>query len=231
MQSEATAALRTDEVPRCDAVDRGDLVARGAASDDIRGDNEHLVRVMDPWSWLPATAWEDRVIRAFVPSTYQVTISAAEGPIPRLEATSRGGRWDPAFLAQLPPAAVDVIEAKVWEFQGPGYATFTTDEARAPAAALDDARASAGRTVERVRLDYQFEYHDEGRDVMAHIALTLTLLFVVVMVAGRRFASQCFDVSPSQRDHGARPAAVPPSPHVDCSASGSAGWEMNVAEA
>ena len=125
---------------------------------------------MDPWSWLPATAWEDREIRAFVPSTYQVTISAAEGPIPRLEEPARADRWDPAFLAQLPPAVVDVIEAKVWEFQGPGYATFTTDEARALAAALDDAGLERDGLLNAYRLDYQFEYHDEGRDVMAHIA-------------------------------------------------------------
>ena len=42
----------------------------------ISADNEHLARIMDPWSWLPATAWEDPEIRAYVPSTYLVAFEA-----------------------------------------------------------------------------------------------------------------------------------------------------------
>jgi hypothetical protein len=41
-----------------------------------------IERVTEPEAWLPASAWEDREIRAYVPSTYQVCWGSGEiGPI------------------------------------------------------------------------------------------------------------------------------------------------------
>jgi hypothetical protein len=80
MRSEASAALSSGENQHCGqgyhdvyGVYAGDWADAG----NLRDDDEHLARVIDPWSWLPATAWEDPEIRAYVPSTYLVTI---EGP-------------------------------------------------------------------------------------------------------------------------------------------------------
>ena len=121
---------------------------------------------MDPWSWLPATAWEDPEIRAYVPSTYLVTFTAE---VPRIELDQ--------LNAQLPAAAVNVIDTKVWDYQQADvfwlYATFTTDEARALAAALDDAGLQQDGLLNAYQLDYQFEYNDESRDTVVHIVFSV----------------------------------------------------------
>ncbi len=43
-------------------------------------------RIMDPWSWLPATAWEDREIRAYVPFRYLVMFGRLRSAGPKTEA-------------------------------------------------------------------------------------------------------------------------------------------------
>ena len=96
------------------------------------GANEHLAKITDPESWLPAGAWEDREIKAFVPSQYSIVI---------LNGTAS------SLAPELPAAAQELVLAKRWECQANPdgsrsacYAAgFTTDEARALAAALEDA--------------------------------------------------------------------------------------------
>ena len=76
MRSEATAAFSSGEASRCNPDGAYSIfyvpAGGGFEGNSISADNEHLARVVDPWSWLPATAWEDRGIRAYVPSTYLV---------------------------------------------------------------------------------------------------------------------------------------------------------------
>jgi hypothetical protein len=88
-------------------------------------DDAHITRLNDPASWLPASAWADREIKAFVPTEYDIYIQPATGG------------W--------PTAVQELISAKRWEcqisvFGGTYcYTPFTTDEARALAEALDAA--------------------------------------------------------------------------------------------
>ena len=50
---------------------------------------------------------------------------------------------------------------------------FTTDEARAFAAALDDAGLEQDGLLNAFQLDYQFEYQDETRDTVVHIMFAI----------------------------------------------------------
>ena len=99
-------------------------------------------RLSDPASWLPASAWVDREIRAYVSSKYAVCYSG--WPPDQQVEQSR-------LLALLPAAAGDLLgDAPLRQgplFGEPGNfrpsyeycADMTTDEARAIAVALDDA--------------------------------------------------------------------------------------------
>ena len=140
-------------------------------SKTISVDNEHSARLLDPWSWLPATAWEDREIRAYVPTKYLVTI-LTEDPID----------IEPDQLtALLPAAAADLIEAKPNDGQGFNV-TFTTDEARALAAALDDAGLARDGLLNLYQLDYQFDYQEGSRDTVAHITFSVGCVGEVAVV-------------------------------------------------
>jgi hypothetical protein len=180
MRSEATAAFSSDEHHRCGPrdYDLSYVAAGGGLEGNVFGaDDEHLARVIDPWSWLPDTAWEDREIRAYVPSMYLVTFG-------RLRSAGPADRRFPRdqLAAQLPAAAMEVIDTKNWRETDIGifYATFTTDEARALAAALDDAGLEQDGLVNAYQLDYQFEWHGDPPavagdppvpDPVAHIRL------------------------------------------------------------
>jgi hypothetical protein len=98
----------------------------------------HITRLADPASWLPASAWEDREIKSFVPSEYDIFING--GP--------------PAD-----PAVQELVDAKDWECQADScYTAFTTDEARALAEALDAAGFKAD--IGRYKAADYLEYHD-----------------------------------------------------------------------
>jgi hypothetical protein len=121
--------------------------------------NEHLARIADPASWLPASAWEDRQIMAYVPSHYLITLT---GDMP---ATVRTPRSHLELLAaQLPAAAAELVRAKDWDYQQAGVfwhdTDFTNDEARTLAAALDDAGFEQDEQANAYRLEYHFEYRD-----------------------------------------------------------------------
>ena len=163
MRSEADAALGSGEPQHCGPQGYHDVydvyAGEWADAQSLRVDDEHLARVVDPWSWLPATAWEDPEIRAYVPSTYLVTISP-------------GDVWQTAqdeFTAQLPAAAADLTPADNFIRQVSPYAPLTTEEARAFAAALDDAGFEQDGLLNAYQLDYQFVYHGASRDTVVHI--------------------------------------------------------------
>jgi hypothetical protein len=168
MRSEAIAALSSGDPEHCGPEGYYDVhsvivVGRWADSHALSDDNQHLARVMDPWSWLPATAWEDPEIRAYVPSTYFVRIT---GDSPDFE-------LDQEVIAQLPAAAADLIDANLIDANAferqLGVVKFTIEEARAFAAALDDAGLEQDELLNAYQLDYQFDYLDESGDTVVHI--------------------------------------------------------------
>jgi hypothetical protein len=115
-------------------VDNGELHGDGFSAPP----DELVSRLADPWSWLPASAWEDGEIKAFVASEYSVLIYGASGGSTSIHPS------DPA--PELPTAVQELVRAERWECQsldppweGYCYAAFTTDEVRAFAAGLDAA--------------------------------------------------------------------------------------------
>jgi hypothetical protein len=104
-------------------------------------------RLTDPASWLPASAWANRRIRAYVPSRYEIWYGAAPQTLER----SR-------ILALLPATAADLLRAKdavpqQGDIGWPGFpphpitryhSVLTTEEARAVTQALDDAGVPGG---------------------------------------------------------------------------------------
>jgi hypothetical protein len=171
MRSEATAAQSSGggSLGRCFDIGRGYYsVSTGGGTPweegSISADNEHLARVMDPWSWLPATAWDDPEIRGYVPSTYQVTYEVY-GSVGENTYSQRNLAY-----GLLPAAAQDLLpEPGVgWGGGAPGggwvhgfQKTVTTDEARSLAAALDDAGFERDGLLNAYRLDYQLDIPDE----------------------------------------------------------------------
>jgi hypothetical protein len=87
-----------------------------------------------PESWLPASAWQDQRIQAYVPSTFAVCYS---GDQRSLEAS--------AILPLLPPSAEDLLRDRDRTRYDAGPSAFifcsavTTEEARALVQAFDDA--------------------------------------------------------------------------------------------
>ena len=98
-------------------------------------------RLADPASWLPASAWADQEIRAYVPSRFSVCYEGMDDPLP----ASR-------ILTSLPPAAEDLLRStgRTRVESGPSVdgegtrdwvqycSKLTTEEARALAEAFDD---------------------------------------------------------------------------------------------
>jgi len=125
--------------------------------DHARDLNRLYARLSDPGSWLSASAWVERDSRAYVASKYAVCYSG--WPPDQQVEQSR-------LLALLPPAVRDLLgDAPLRQgplFGEPGNfrpsyeycADMTTDEARAIAAALDDAGFQRAGDA---RLHYRFE--------------------------------------------------------------------------
>jgi hypothetical protein len=93
-------------------------------------DSPVLARINDPASWLPASAWADPEIKAYVPSRYQVCYDESPG------------------FARLPQLGQDLLGDARRRLTNPASycADVTTAEARALVDALDD--ASLGRQGE-----------------------------------------------------------------------------------
>ncbi|MEK6274543.1 MAG: hypothetical protein AABM30_04320 [Actinomycetota bacterium] len=127
-------------------------------------------RLADAASWLPASAWKDRQIRAYVASRYTISYFAQpkEGALPagaqRPQSLKRS-----RILALLPAAAADLLRAhdavpEQWYTDTADHtplpitryvSDLTTEEARALAQALDDAGLKPQKSANE--LGYSFE--------------------------------------------------------------------------
>jgi hypothetical protein len=108
--------------------------------EDVQALRRLDARLEDLSSWLPASAWEDKEMRAYVPASYQVCYGG------RSQALER-----PFILDLLPTPVGDPLrplDTVGGELRGPlgpiryWCSKVTTDEARAMAAALENAGAS-----------------------------------------------------------------------------------------
>ena len=109
-------------------------------------------RVAELQSWLPSSAWEDREIRAYVPSRYAICPYRFPAPL----------GWS-RILPLLPPSAQELLaDARPWRWDDPtsGSTCFdvTTEEAHTVAEALDDARIR--HSIHAAPLAYQFDAPD-----------------------------------------------------------------------
>ena len=137
-----------------------------------------IQRIAEPDSWLPPAAWEDRRIRAYVPSRFAVVFPDPQTPT---DPSSR--------LALLPSPVADLLRSKGWmrlpdtsPMAGIAYVEVTTEEARSLAAALDAAGAerSDGSEVEAYRIE------TPGRDTPA-----VSLWFEPIFPHGEWICSAC----------------------------------------
>jgi hypothetical protein len=118
------------------------------------GDLDRLVaRLTDPASSLPASAWEVRKIRAYVPSRYAVCFAEAGSPVP----------IEPSYIMPLLPEPAQVL-LRTREFApapwgGPPCTDLTTEEARALGEALNAAGLEPfkGRRIAPYVLTYRLE--------------------------------------------------------------------------
>jgi hypothetical protein len=132
-------------------VREGDRLVRVDRANDLQ---RLVARLTDPASWLPASAWEDREISAYVPCRYAVCYGGLPQPI------------EPSrILTLLPAPAAGRLRAKERTEDAGGFycSDATTEEARALAAALDDGVPVQGGfrddrgPARAYRLEYRFE--------------------------------------------------------------------------
>jgi hypothetical protein len=117
-------------------------------------------RLTDLDSWLPASAWKQRKIKAaYVPSRFEVCAAAVVGDPPDLSLQ----QMSPArIVALLPPAAQNVLRGRDWNARGagPGCFAVTTEGARSLAKALDGAGPA-----KKGRLNFTFNAPTASRQV------------------------------------------------------------------
>ena len=146
-------------------------------------------RIVDAESWLPASAWKDRQIRAYVASRYAILHYAYPQALER----SR-------VLSLLPAAAEDLLRDKdaVSEYwiPSPHYVSYlTTEEARALAQALDDAGLKRDKNSNRGELGYDFEIPGTSVDSPfpegGRIRNKVVISFEPSLPHGEHVCSQC----------------------------------------
>ena len=100
-----------------------------------------------PTSWLPASAWEDREIKAYVPSTFAVCYEAAER-----------GIHPSRILSVLPASVEELLRAKnrIQDDPNDSCTEVTVEEARALAETFNEAGLGQERSSYG-RLGYVFE--------------------------------------------------------------------------
>jgi hypothetical protein len=132
-------------------------------------DLKHLeARLTNPGSWLPASAWKQPKVRAYVPSRFE--ICAGVVVVPDLD-KPRQGRVVPMrparIVALLPAAAQNVLRGRDWNAigAGPGCFAVTTTEARSLAEALDGAGPATARKGSAINLNYKFDAPGPSRQV------------------------------------------------------------------
>jgi hypothetical protein len=141
-------------------------------------------RLADPASWLPASAWVDREIKAYVPSTFQVCY----GPTANIHVSEN------RILSLFPAPAEDLLraapETHVSNDPGPmGCRDMTTERARALAQTLDDAGFDRDPFVNTSVLDYAFE--PTVAIVPGPIENTVTISFEPYLPHGEAICSPC----------------------------------------
>jgi hypothetical protein len=134
------------------------------------------VRLTDPESWLPASAWKQRKIRAYVPSRFEVCAAAvvSNNPDPGWHVQ----QMRPArIVALLPEAAQNVLRGRDWNAHASrptptsargvygGCFDVTTEEARSLAKALDGAGPATARKGGAINLTYKFDAPGPSRQV------------------------------------------------------------------
>ena len=120
-------------------------------------------RLTDPESWLPASAWKQRKIRAYVPSRFAVCAAAVVVPDPDNPRQGRIVPMGPArIVALLPEAAQNVLRGRDWSA---GCFAVTTNEARSLAKALDGAGPATARKGGGINLTYKFDAPGPSRQV------------------------------------------------------------------
>ncbi len=143
----------------------------GSSASGGRGDLKRLeARLTDPESWLPASAWKQRKVRAYVPSRFAVCAAAVV--VPDLDKPRQGRivqMGHARIVALLPEAAQNVFRGRDWNARGflPGSSCFaaTTNEARSLAKALDGAGPATARKGGAIRLHYTFDAPGPSRQV------------------------------------------------------------------
>jgi hypothetical protein len=160
-------------------VRNGNRLVRVDWARDVKG---LVARLADPASWLPASAWEDREIRAYVPSRYVVCYGDGEWPPQQIELSR--------ILTLLPAPAAELLRARDRREEGHTYCSdLTTEEARALAKALDDGGPQNGLGDERgpartYRLEYRFEAPGPTRE-------TIEIFFEPYLPHGEWICSPC----------------------------------------
>lgn len=135
-------------------------------------------RLTHPESWLPASAWKQRKIRAYVPSRFEVCAAAvvvSDSDKPR---QGRIVQMGPArIVALLPTAAQNVLRGRDWNAHASrptptsargvygGCFDVTTEEARSLAKALDGAGPATARKGGAINLNYKFDAPGPSRQV------------------------------------------------------------------
>jgi hypothetical protein len=112
-------------------------------------------RLTDPDSWLPASAWKQREVKAaYVPSRFEVCAFVGDGSSIQ---PMRPGR----IVALLPAAAQDVLRGRDWKARdGGGCFAVTTEGARSLAKALEGAAPA-----KKGRLTFTFDAPGPNRQV------------------------------------------------------------------
>ena len=157
-------------------VRRGDRLVPLRWASDLK----HLeARLTNPGSWLPASAWKQPKVRAYVPSRFEVCAGAVV--VTDLD-KPRQGRVVPMrparIVALLPAAAQNVLRGRDWrtEVSRPGFPgarrgiyggcfAVTTNEARSLAKALDGAGPATARKGGFINLNYEFDAPGPSRQV------------------------------------------------------------------
>jgi hypothetical protein len=145
-------------------VRKGDRLVRLKWASDLK---RLEARLTDLESWLPASAWKQRNVRAYVPSRFEVcaVLSVSDNPGWHLQ------QMRPArIVTLLPTTAQNALRGRAWSTSRPGPSgrrgvwggcfDVTTNEARSLATALD-----AAAPAKKGRLHYTFNAPGPSRHV------------------------------------------------------------------
>jgi hypothetical protein len=123
-------------------------------------------RIAEPASWLPASAWQDREVRPFVPASYTICISGLEPLWPSVA----------EIAAALPARVGDLVRARDWaeNHNGPSQwfwctGGVATEDARTFAEALNAAAIDRNEHPWVPGPEYVFEYQNASRSQLLHI--------------------------------------------------------------